>query len=84
MNITSTGKIPPVNIIHSERVAWRFPTSDVIGSHLRDDLDSYLSLVRRKIQEKYATTRDLIIGETSRICNMIRLSTFSHCLYPTQ
>ena len=58
----ANNKILPVSVTHSDRVAWRFPTSDVIGSHLRDDLDSYLSLVRRKIQEKYATTRDLIIG----------------------
>jgi hypothetical protein len=62
-NSNSVNKIFPSSINHSDRVAWRFPTSDVIGSHLRDDLDSYLALVRRKIQEKYGTTRDLIIGE---------------------
>ena len=61
-HVNQASKMPLVNIIPSERVAWRFPTSDVIGSHLRDDLESYLSLVRRKVQEKYATTRDLIIG----------------------
>jgi hypothetical protein len=46
----------------ADRVAWRFPTSDVYGSHSRSDLESYITLVRRKIQEKYFTVRDLIIG----------------------
>ena len=35
-------------------------TSDIFGSHNRTDLDSYLALIRRKIQEKCATTQDLI------------------------
>lgn len=35
-------------------------TSDQFGSHERKDLDSYLTLIRRKIQEKCATTQDLI------------------------
>ena len=52
----------PIRITHSDRVSFSYPTSDVLGSHTRDDLDSYLCLVRRKIQEKYATIRDLIIG----------------------
>jgi hypothetical protein len=50
------------HVKNADRVAWRFPTSDVIGSHSRLDLDSYINLVRRKIQEKYFTVRDLIIG----------------------
>ena len=35
-------------------------TSDVIGSHLKKDMDSYLTLIRRKIQEKCSTTQELI------------------------
>lgn len=35
-------------------------TSDIFGGHIRKDLDSYLALIRRKIQEKCATTQDLI------------------------
>jgi len=35
-------------------------TSDIVGSHLKTDLDSYLTLIRRKIQEKCATTHELI------------------------
>jgi hypothetical protein len=52
----------PNHISHAERVAWSFPTSDVIGSHSRNDVESCLSLVRRKIQEKYANVRELIVG----------------------
>lgn len=44
----------------AERVAWFERTSDIFGSHGRTDLDSYLSLIRRKIQEKCATTVELI------------------------
>ncbi len=49
-------------------------TSDQFGSHERKDLDSYLTLIRRKIQEKCATTQDLIqqirrnkIGESGHV-----------------
>ena len=35
-------------------------TSDIVGSHVKKDLDAYLSLIRRKIQEKCGTTQDLI------------------------
>ncbi len=44
----------------AERVVWMSRTSDVHGSHLKTDLDSYLALIRRKIQEKCATTMELI------------------------
>lgn len=44
----------------AERVVWMSRTSDVLGSHLKTDLDSYLALIRRKIQEKCATTMELI------------------------
>jgi len=44
----------------AERVAWMSRTSDVFGSHLNTDLESYLTLIRRKVQEKCATTQDLI------------------------
>ena len=61
-NTMLNNNISPIRITHSDRVSFSYPTSDVLGSHTRDDLDSYLCLVRRKIQEKYATIRDLIIG----------------------
>ena len=58
----------------AERVAWFSRTSDVHGSHLKTDLDSYLALIRRKIQEKCATTMELItqirrnkIGESGHV-----------------
>lgn len=35
-------------------------TSDIFGSHVRTDLEAYLSLIRRKIQAKCGTTQDLI------------------------
>lgn len=35
-------------------------TSDIVGSHVKKDLDAYLSLIIRKIQEKVGTTQDLI------------------------
>ena len=52
----------PGHYSNVERVAWRFPTSDVIGSHIREDADSYLALLRRKIQEKYVNNQELIKG----------------------
>ena len=42
------------------RVAFFYPASAVLGSHVHNDLDSYLALVRRKVQEKFATTVELI------------------------
>jgi len=58
----------------AERVVWMSRTSDVHGSHLKTDLDSYLTLIRRKIQEKCATTMELItqirrnkIGESGHV-----------------
>jgi Ca2+-binding EF-hand superfamily protein len=66
-------QIPSKSIV-TERVAWMSRTSDIVGSHLKTDLDSYLSLIRRKIQEKCATTQDLItqirrnkIGESGHV-----------------
>lgn len=46
--------------LKAERVVWMSRTSDVIGSHIKKDLDSYLTLIRRKIQEKCSTTQELI------------------------
>ena len=43
-----------------ERVAWMARTSDVFGSYHKTDLDSYLTLIRRKVQEKCTTTVDLM------------------------
>lgn len=58
----------------AERVAWMSRTSDVFGSHLNTDLESYLTLIRRKIQEKCSTTQDLIyqirrnkVGESAHV-----------------
>ena len=44
----------------AERCVWMTRTSDVLGSHVKTDLDSYLTLIRRKIHEKCATTVELI------------------------
>jgi len=44
----------------AERVVWMSRTSDVLGSHIHNDLESYLTLIRRKIQEKCSSTQDLI------------------------
>lgn len=46
--------------LKAERVVWMSRTSDVIGSHIKKDMDSYLTLIRRKIQEKCSTTQELI------------------------
>lgn len=58
----------------AERVTWMTRTSDVLGSHIKTDLESYLTLIRRKIQEKCATTAELIaqirrfkIGESAHV-----------------
>jgi Ca2+-binding EF-hand superfamily protein len=58
----------------AERVVWMTRTSDVVGSHMKTDLESYLTLIRRKIQEKCATTMELItqirrnkIGESGHV-----------------
>jgi Ca2+-binding EF-hand superfamily protein len=60
--------------VTAERVVWMTRTSDVHGSHLKTDMDSYLALIRRKIQEKCATTMELItqirrnkIGESGHV-----------------
>ena len=49
---------PPAD--NRQRVTWMASTSDVIGSHVRTDLDSCLELVRRKVQSKASTTQELI------------------------
>ena len=54
--------LPAAHYSNAERVAWRSPTSDVIGSYMREDVESYLALLRRKIQEKYKTNQDLVKG----------------------
>lgn len=48
------------SVTKAERVAWMSKTSDIVGSHLKTDLDSYLTLIRRKVQEKCSTTHELI------------------------
>ena len=49
----------------TDRVAWRMRADNGTVSHARDELDSSLQLVRRKLQEKYATLRELKIGMSS-------------------
>ena len=44
----------------AERVTWMSRTSDIVGSFTKTDIESYLTLIRRKIQEKVSTTQDLI------------------------
>jgi Ca2+-binding EF-hand superfamily protein len=44
----------------AERCVWMSRTSDVLGSHVKSDLESYLTLIRRKIQERCGTTVELI------------------------
>lgn len=44
----------------AERCVWMTRTSDVLGSHIKTDLDSYMELIRRRIQEKCSTTVELI------------------------
>lgn len=58
----------------AERVAWMSRTSDIFGSYMKTDMESYLSLIRRKIQEKCSTTQDLIyqirrtkVGESAHV-----------------
>lgn len=64
----------PGHYSHAERVAWRSPTSDIIGSHTKKDVEDYLSLVRRKIQEKYANVQELMIGWLRYQSNLIKAS----------
>jgi hypothetical protein len=56
MEVGSQGK----NGTAAERVVWMTKTSDVVGSHTKTDLDAILTLIRRRIQEKCATTHELI------------------------
>ena len=58
----------------AERCTFFSRTSDIVGSHLHSDMESYLSLIRRKIQEKVSTTQDLIyqirrtkVGESGHV-----------------
>ncbi len=44
----------------AERVAWFEKTSDAFGFHTRTDIDSYLRLIRQRIQAKCNTNNDLI------------------------
>jgi len=58
----------------AERVSWMSRTSDIVGSFTKTDIESYLTLIRRKIQEKVSTTQDLIthirrnkVGESGHV-----------------
>lgn len=60
--------------VSAERATWFSRTSDIHGSHINTDMDSYLTLIRRKVQEKCATTVELItqirrnkIGESGHV-----------------
>ena len=46
--------------VKAERAVWMARTSDVLGSFTKTDIDSYLTLIRRKVQEKCVTVQDLI------------------------
>jgi hypothetical protein len=50
----------PADKSASNRVTFFSRTSDIHGSFNNPDLEDYLSLVRRKVQEKCATIQDLI------------------------
>eukprot|EP01038_Epipyxis_sp_PR26KG_P007978 gene7978-10818_t len=52
--------VPKPKSTVAERAVWMTRTSDVVGSHFNTDLDSYLTLIRRKVQEKMSTTMELI------------------------
>ena len=43
-----------------KRVFFLNRTSDILGSFTKTDLDSYSDLIRRKVQERCATTQDLM------------------------
>lgn len=43
-----------------KRVFFLNRTSDIVGSFTKTDLDSYSDLIRRKVQERCATTQDLM------------------------
>ena len=59
--------------VHAVRAKFFSKESDTVGSFTKKDIDSYLSLVRRKVQEKCATTQELM----SRI-RAVKLSPGSH------
>lgn len=53
-------KSDTVKTTKPQRISWMNTTSSIVGSHMKKDMDSYLSLIRRKIQEKCSTTHDLM------------------------
>ena len=53
----------------TERVLWMARTSDAYGSYEKTDLESYLTLVRRKVQEKCNTCVEL-----NKIIRRIKMS----------
>lgn len=46
----------------SDSIAWRLKSGDITVSHAKDEIEGCLNLVRRKLQERYATLRDLMRG----------------------
>jgi hypothetical protein len=46
----------------SDSIAWKLKSGDVTVSHAKDEIEGCMNLVRRKLQERYATLRDLIRG----------------------
>lgn len=46
--------------LSAERVQWMARTSDAYGSYEKTDMESYLTLIRRKVQEKCNTYVELI------------------------
>jgi Ca2+-binding EF-hand superfamily protein len=55
----SNTHLSPSNV-RAKRAKWMTRTSDILGQFTKTDIDSYLSLIRRKVQEKCNTIQDLM------------------------
>ena len=52
-------KLGPKNI-RAERATFMSRTSDTLGEFVKTDIDSYLDLIRRKVQQKCSTIQELM------------------------
>jgi hypothetical protein len=48
------------NVVHADRIMFTATTSEVFGSFTKDDLESQLALIRRKVQEKCSSIQELM------------------------
>ena len=64
-------KLGPKNI-RAERATFMSRTSDTLGEFVKSDINSYLDLIRRKVQQKCSTIQELM--HQIRI-NKIRIET---------